>query len=104
MNYGSINWNSTSPIEFSFSTSGIGGTYRFPRTDGATGDVLINDGSGNLEWGGSGAIQLPQGSSTERPSPLFGMIRYNTTIGRGEMYVNDLNGDGTQGDAGWRPL
>jgi hypothetical protein len=30
------------------------------------------------------------------------MIRYNSDIGRGEMYVNDSNGDGTQGDAGWR--
>jgi hypothetical protein len=55
-----------------------------------------------LEVGGSSAVLLPAGGSGSRPSGDFGMIRYNSDIGRGEMYVNDSNGDGTQGDAGWR--
>lgn len=54
---------------------------------------------------GTGSLLVPVGTTAERPStPAFGMIRYNSTIGRGEMYVNDQNGDGTLGDAGWRAL
>ncbi len=53
----------------------------------------------------TGAVQMPVGTTAERPTaPQFGMIRYNSDIGRGEMYVNDVNGDGTLGDAGWRPI
>jgi hypothetical protein len=58
-----------------------------------------------LDVVGTGAIIVPSGTTAQQPStPEFGMIRYNSTIGRGEMYVNDLNGDGTTGDAGWRAL
>ncbi|MGB0949121.1 MAG: hypothetical protein ACPGU0_03320, partial [Marinirhabdus sp.] len=54
----------------------------------------------------TGAVKVPSGTSAQRPAPAgqFGLIRYNSTIGRGEMYVNDVNGDGVQGDAGWRPI
>jgi hypothetical protein len=55
-----------------------------------------------LEVGGTDAIRVPVGTTAQRPTAAFGQIRYNSTIGRGEMYVNDINGDGTQGDAGWR--
>jgi trimeric autotransporter adhesin len=56
-----------------------------------------------LEVAGTDAIRVPNGTTAQRPiSTQFGQVRYNTTLGRGEMYVNDLNGDGTLGDAGWR--
>jgi trimeric autotransporter adhesin len=56
-----------------------------------------------LEVAGTDAIRVPNGTTVERPTSIqFGQIRYNTTLGRGEMYVNDANGDGTLGDAGWR--
>lgn len=58
-----------------------------------------------LEISGTDGLLLPTGTDVERPvSAVFGTLRYNTTIGRAEVYVNDLNGDGTQGDAGWRPI
>lgn len=58
-----------------------------------------------LEVGGTDAMKVPVGTTAQRPAtPEFGQIRYNSTIGRGEMYVNDVNGDGVQGDAGWRPM
>lgn len=51
------------------------------------------------------AIQLPSGDTSQRPaSPTFGQIRYNTDLGRVEVYVNDLNNDGTLGDMGWSKL
>jgi hypothetical protein len=55
-----------------------------------------------LEVGGTTAIRVPAGTTAQRPTSAFGMIRYNSSVGRGEMFVNDVNGDGTQGDAGWR--
>jgi trimeric autotransporter adhesin len=56
-----------------------------------------------LEVAGTDAIRVPNGTTAERPISIqFGQVRYNTTLGRGEMYVNDVNGDGTLGDAGWR--
>jgi trimeric autotransporter adhesin len=56
-----------------------------------------------LEVAGTDAIRVPNGTTAERPTSIqFGQLRYNTTLGRGEMYVNDANGDGTLGDAGWR--
>jgi trimeric autotransporter adhesin len=59
--------------------------------------------SNTLEVAGTDAIRVPNGTTAQRPvSTQFGQVRYNTTLGRGEMYVNDVNGDGTLGDAGWR--
>ncbi|MGL2993100.1 hypothetical protein [Flavobacterium sp. TSSA_36] len=53
----------------------------------------------------TGAIQLPSGTNVERPTtPAFGQMRYNTDLGRVEVYVEDVNGDGTKGDTGWRAL
>jgi len=54
---------------------------------------------------GNGSLKVQSGTTSERPATAeFGMLRYNSSIGRGEMYVNDVNGDGTTGDAGWRAL
>ncbi|MGL2987883.1 hypothetical protein ACSVH5_09825 [Flavobacterium sp. RSSA_27] len=53
----------------------------------------------------TGAIQLPSGTTGERPAtPVFGQMRYNSDLGRVEVYVEDVNGDGTKGDTGWRAL
>lgn len=58
-----------------------------------------------LEISGTDGVLLPTGTDAERPATaVFGTLRYNTSIGRAEVYVNDVNGDGTQGDAGWRPI
>ena len=58
-----------------------------------------------VEITGVGAIKVPSGTAGDRPEvPIFGQIRYNTTLGRGEMYVEDVNGDGVKGDFGWRPI
>jgi trimeric autotransporter adhesin len=65
--------------------------------------ILTRNPTNTLEVAGTDAIRVPNGTTAERPaSTQFGQVRYNTTLGRGEMYVNDANGDGTQGDAGWR--
>jgi len=72
--------------------------------DGKVG-IGIQNPSVQLEVSSTDAIRIPVGNSAQRPgTPKFGLIRYNTEIGRGEMYVNDVNGDGILGDAGWRPL
>lgn len=50
-------------------------------------------------------IILPKGTTAERPTtPEPGSMRYNTTTGRPEVYVEDLNNDGVLGDAGWLKL
>ncbi|MGB3590878.1 MAG: hypothetical protein WBA16_04265 [Nonlabens sp.] len=46
---------------------------------------------------------LPQDTSTAAPASGFGTMRYNPTIGRGEIYVQDSAGDGTN-VAGWRAI
>ncbi len=82
--YGSINWDSTAPIEFSFNTGGTGGTYRFPRTDGSAGDVLVNDGSGNLNWESTTAREPWRNPDSTPASNVSGDIVYmNGNIGVG---------------------
>ena len=43
----------------------------------------------NLTINDTGFIGLPTGSTAERPSPSNGYVRYNTTLGRPEVYVNN---------------
>jgi hypothetical protein len=43
----------------------------------------------NLTINDTGFIGLPTGSTGERPSPSNGYVRYNTTLGRPEVYVNN---------------
>lgn len=58
-----------------------------------------------MEINGTDGIKIPSGTSAQRPSaPPLGTLRYNSELGRPEMYVNDLNNDGVQGDAGWLKL
>ena len=44
------------------------------------------------------SLQLPSGTTTQRPSPEDGMVRYNTTLHDGEIY--NVSGDGT----GWERI
>ncbi|MBL7712068.1 MAG: hypothetical protein JNL13_06380 [Chitinophagaceae bacterium] len=59
----------------------------------------------SMEINGTDGIKIPSGTSAQRPAaPVLGTLRYNNELGRPEMYVNDLNKDGAQGDAGWLTL
>jgi len=71
----------------------------------ATGSFGYVSPRASLDVLGTDGIIVPNGTTAERPAaPAFGTLRYNTDTGRGEMYVNDLDGNGIQGDAGWRAL
>jgi hypothetical protein len=57
-----------------------------------TGDLTVN---GNLfvtldgEFSGTGALKVPSGTTAEQPMiPIDGMIRYNSTTGGFEGYIN----------------
>lgn len=42
----------------------------------------------NVVFNGTGGLQVPQGTTAQRPSsPVNGMLRYNTTIPQLEIYV-----------------
>jgi hypothetical protein len=60
-----------------------------PNTAGSVG-VGNYDVSGQ---GGTGALQLPSGSTVQRPaSPSTGMQRWNSTLGQAEIYVGGVVG------------
>lgn len=42
----------------------------------------------NLNFSGTGSITLPNGTTGERPTPVTGMVRYNSTEGTFEGYSN----------------
>ena len=42
----------------------------------------------NLNFNGTGSITLPNGTTGERPTPVTGMVRYNSTEGTFEGYSN----------------
>jgi len=44
-----------------------------------------------LDIDATDAIQLPTGTTVERPAPAVGMIRYNTTLSTFEGYTNSWN-------------
>jgi hypothetical protein len=51
------------------------------------GNSLITDDGTNVYVAGTGAFNLPQGTTAQQPaSPTNGMARYNTTTGRNEYY------------------
>jgi hypothetical protein len=44
--------------------------------------------SGNINMTGTGEIRLPVGTTAQRPSSSAGSLRYNSTIGAPEQYIN----------------
>lgn len=48
--------------------------------------------TGNVIFGTTGAIELPDGTTGERPTGVAGMIRYNTTLTQFEGYKNGVWG------------
>jgi hypothetical protein len=51
-----------------------------------TGDLTV---TGNGSFGGTGALKLPSGTTSQEPVvPVNGMIRYNTTISQFEGYID----------------
>jgi hypothetical protein len=47
-------------------------------TTGATANTLVSTGTG--------ALTLPVGTTVQRPTPVLGMIRFNTTTSLTEIY------------------
>lgn len=48
--------------------------------------TLSIDGAGSLGSTATDAVKVPAGTTAQRPTPLVGHIRYNTTIGAFEAY------------------
>jgi hypothetical protein len=82
-------------------------TYSFSSPP-AIGDVAPNTGaftdlaaSGTVVFSSAGALQLQSGTTSDRPTPVDGMLRYNTTIQAFEGYSqNAWNAFGSPGAGG----
>ncbi len=60
-------------------------------TGDTTGTLFFSSANNLIRCSGSGAIVLPSGTSSDRPtSPVNGMIRYSTSSNRVEGYANNL--------------
>jgi cytoskeletal protein CcmA (bactofilin family) len=72
-------------------------------TVASSSDFIIQPGSGILNINATGALKLPTGDTSERPTAVAGQIRYNTDLNRFEGYngtnwvnlkgVEDLDGN-----------
>ena len=58
-----------------------------------SGDIVLNANSGTVRINSTSALQLPKGNTASRPTPVTGMIRYNTDNNIFEGY-----------DGNWRSL
>jgi hypothetical protein len=65
------------------STLAVTGATTLSSTLGVTGYATF---SSNGEFNGTGALKLPAGTTGQQPSPVAGMIRYNTTLGQFQGY------------------
>jgi hypothetical protein len=55
----------------------------------STTNGLAVDTAQNVTLSSTGALSVPSGTTGQRPaSPVNGMLRYNTTIPRLEIYIN----------------
>jgi hypothetical protein len=52
-------------------------------------NTSITSSSGVVDIDGTGALQLPQGTTAQRPSAVIGQIRYNTDLNFVEVYQED---------------
>jgi hypothetical protein len=50
--------------------------------------IGVADPDCTLEIGGTGAMSIPSGTHAQKPSGRNGMMRYDTTVGSGSMYVD----------------
>jgi hypothetical protein len=57
---------------------------RSDANDTVSGQLTFNE---NVLMGGTGAIKVANGTTSQRPSATNGMVRYNTTLGCLEVYV-----------------
>lgn len=58
-------------------------------TQDTTGNLVMTATSGFIDASGTtGVINMPSGTTANRPTGVNGMIRYNTTTARVEAYVN----------------
>tara|TARA_R100001510_G_scaffold57548_1_gene66093 strand:+ start:890 stop:1114 length:225 start_codon:yes stop_codon:yes gene_type:complete len=48
---------------------------------------------GNMKVDSTGYLQIPVGTTAQRPTPQYGMIRYNSTTEKVESVVPDKFGD-----------
>ena len=68
-----------------------------------TGDMTLSPAAGNVDINGSGALKLPVGDTSQRPTAVQGQIRFNSDINGFEGYngtqwiklagLEDLDGD-----------
>jgi hypothetical protein len=65
------------------STLAVTGATTLSSTLAVTGYATF---SSNGEFNGTGALKLPVGTTGQQPSPVAGMIRYNTTLGQFQGY------------------
>jgi hypothetical protein len=58
------------------------------QTNSITG--LTIDTAQNITANSTGSFTIPVGNTAQRPaSPVSGMLRYNTTLSKLEIYIND---------------
>jgi hypothetical protein len=50
------------------------------------GTTIINDVNAYIDIAGTTAIKVPVGTTAERPTPIAGMVRFNSTSGVFEAY------------------
>jgi hypothetical protein len=55
-------------------------------TTANTGAFTTLSASGDVNFTGTGAVQLPAGTTAQRPTPVTADLRYNTSFGRPEVY------------------
>jgi hypothetical protein len=65
------------------STLSVTGATTLSSTLGVTGYATFGD---NGEFNGTGALKLPAGTTAQLPTPVAGMIRYNTTLSQFQGY------------------
>lgn len=53
---------------------------------GGTGSFTTLDVSGDVNFSTTGAMQIPSGTTAQRPTPTTADLRFNTSIGRPEIY------------------
>lgn len=58
-------------------------------TQDTSGNLVMTATTGIIDASGAtGVINMPSGTTAQRPTGVNGMIRYNTTTARVEAYVN----------------